>query len=158
MKPTSLKDTRVTFSLCTFRCHMKVVSIPISASVRIEVSCNETSRMFSDSEGPKAKVTFTCVGGVWVGQSQEWEQLENLTCHECIQAREPHTEPLLTGSETTSFALKLQVGTPDLQRFSNVSLAAVYFMEHRQEPPYKNPSHRDSSNLCADILKTSLLR
>ena len=59
-------------------------------------------------EGPHQSAIFTCVSGHWVGELGPWQYVGNLSCQDCIQA-----------------------GTPSLGYFSSVSLAKVYFLEHR---------------------------
>ena len=99
---------------------MRKVPLPeeFPPASQIVVGCNQTSRMFAQLQeglvwnGPRPNATFTCVSGNWVGETMEtsgaWKSLENLRCEEC-----------------------LQLGSSSLQRFTNVSMPEVYFMEHR---------------------------
>ena len=87
------------------------------AASQIVVGCNATSRMFAQLQdglvwkGPRPKTIFSCVSGSWVGDTADggaWQSLENLKCEDC-----------------------LQLGSQSLQRFTNVSMPEVFFMEHR---------------------------
>ncbi|CAE7600105.1 NEK5 [Symbiodinium sp. CCMP2592] len=90
---------------------MKKIPLPeeFSSGSQLQASCNTTSRMFAGVLGPKSSTVFTCVGGDWVGEEGPWRDLENLTCQQC-----------------------LQVGTEDLQRLTNVSQGAAYFLAQRR--------------------------
>ncbi|CAE7805567.1 unnamed protein product [Symbiodinium sp. CCMP2592] len=95
--------------LSEVKASMEKIPLPeeFPAGSQIQVSCNATSRMFAGVLGPLPSTVFTCVGGDWVGEG--WQDLENLTCQQCVQ-----------------------VGTESLQRLTNVSQGAAYLLAQRR--------------------------